>query len=118
MIFIPHGECLLWDWRILTVKISGDALTFIAYMVIPLLWGRFAYSLLIRYGAGWWFFILGGLFVFCCGMTHLTEIMVLEYPSWYWPDAIARDITGVVSILFIWYTWRMGLNTKNPEHIG
>ena len=33
--FMPHGHCLLWRPDLLMLHVGGDALTFIAYMLIP-----------------------------------------------------------------------------------
>jgi len=69
--------------------VVGNALSFIAYMLIPvtllyLVWRRkdLVYN---------WMFLLFGAFIALCGLTHLFHIIIFSYPVYY--------IQATVSIL-------------------
>ncbi|VUD48755.1 Phytochrome-like protein cph1 [Thalassocella blandensis] len=94
--FMPHGMCFLWKPEILWLNVISDALIALAYFSIPV-----AIFYFVRRRSDIKFsgiFILFGLFIFCCGVTHLFSI----YNVWngsYGLHGITKAVTALVSLL-------------------
>lgn len=96
--FVPHGECWLWDWRMILLQGGSDFLIAFAYYVISVLLVYILYKTrknpYIRSKA----LFLYALFIFSCGTTHVIDI-VLVYRPLYWTSGLVKLLTGIVSIL-------------------
>jgi hypothetical protein len=94
--FIPKGEALQQNGPILWAHIATDFLIGIAYVSITL-------SLLyIVKKAGHsipfsWVFVMFGLFIIACGVTHFMGVFVVWKP-WYWIEAAIQYFTVIVSL--------------------
>lgn len=90
-ILLPHGACWLWDWTLITIHAIPDAVTFLAYMSIPLVL-LYIYrtghlkSLAIAYPRLW---VLGMAFIFFCGLSHLGGVFEVWIGGtlYYWTGA-------------------------------
>lgn len=108
--FVPHGECWLWDWRMVTLHLISNGLIGVAYYSISSI---LFYILLktrenpyIRSRA----LTLYILFIFLCGTTHFSDIVTIYYPI-YWLDGLLKLITGIISILAMLETFRVASDT-------
>ena len=93
--FMPHGHCLLWRWDLLFLHVSGDALTFVAYSLIPL-----ALIKLVRKRDDLQFngiFLLFAAFIAFCGITHFMGLINIWH-GYYFIEGTFKFITGLVSI--------------------
>lgn len=97
-IFPPHAACWLWRWDIILLHVIGDALTAIAYYVIPtlLFYVTRKYTFDIRLKTILWIY---GIFIFLCGTTHVFDVLMV----WYIDETILlldgwlRIATGIFS---------------------
>lgn len=102
--FMPHGHCLLWRPDLLMLHVGGDALTFIAYMLIPAALVR-----LVRARDDLRFdrmFLMFAGFIFFCGATHLLDIINVWH-GYYYIHGIVKSLTGVISIMTAIMLWRL-----------
>lgn len=96
--FLPHGQCLLWESRALWLHVVSDSLIGLAYMAIPLIliyFTRKRHDLPFRN-----VFLLFGLFIISCGMTHFMEVWTLWTPS-YWLSGVVKAFTAFVSLITV-----------------
>lgn len=95
--YMPHGYCLLWQPELLWMHVIPDIITGIAYFTIPA-------SLLIiliqkkQKIPFHWVFIMFGLFIVLCGITHFASVIVLWYP-YYYLQGLLKTLTAGVSIV-------------------
>ena len=102
--FMPHGHCLLWRPDLLLLHVGGDALTFIAYMLIPAALIRLVRARDdLRFD---WMFLMFAGFIFFCGATHVLGI-VNVWHGYYYIHGIVKTLTGVISILTAIMLWRL-----------
>lgn len=101
--FMPHGHCYFWKAEVLWTNIIGDGLTVIAYYTIPFVLVFYAkkrklpeLNLVL---------LLFGLFIFCCGTTHVIDIITVWVPS-YRLEGLVKIITGLISVLTAIYLIR------------
>ncbi|KTD26110.1 two-component sensor histidine kinase [Legionella lansingensis] len=100
--FMPHGMCLLWKPAILWTMVIGNAVTALAYFIIPI---ALIYLILKRRDIGFkWMFVLFGLFILACGLTHVMSIVTLWKPM-YGLEALVLAFTGIVSLLTAILIW-------------
>ncbi len=92
--FTPHASCIT-DPGVIAQHIVGDLLTALVYFLIPLVLFRIAWR--SRFTLNYLFFWFG-LFILCCGMTHLMDIVVLYYPLYVLQGWI-KILTGIVSVV-------------------
>jgi len=93
--FLPHGICIAWQPNLLALHVVSDALIAAAYFSIP-----FALFYFVRHRRDLpfhWVFILFGVFITSCGMTHLIDIWTLWRPD-YWLEGIVKAITALASV--------------------
>jgi serine phosphatase RsbU (regulator of sigma subunit)/anti-sigma regulatory factor (Ser/Thr protein kinase) len=93
--FMPHGTCFLWNFNVLALHVTSDAVIALAYFSIPagLIWfARRRPDLPFR--ALFWMF---GIFIVSCGLTHVMSIWVIWHPD-YWLEGIVKAVTAVASI--------------------
>ncbi|MEC7754855.1 PAS domain-containing protein [Roseivirga sp. UBA1976] len=93
--FMPHGHCYFWEKEILIPIVIGDGLTFISYMLIPVVLWRYVKA---RNDLKFSFvFKAFAAFIFFCGIGHLVDIVNIWEP-YYRVSAITKMCTGLVSL--------------------
>ena len=93
--FMPHGHCYFWRPEIVWLHVTSDALTALAYFIIP-----FVLVHLVRQRRDLvfnWMFMLFGLFILACGATHLMSILTLWHPV-YRLEGVVKAITALASV--------------------
>jgi PAS domain S-box-containing protein len=94
--FVPHGICILWDVRLVSLHIVMDLLIGLSYIVIAAALVLLVIRLRRRLPFHWTFLAFGG-FIFFCGMTHFVAIIVLYQPI-YWFDGLVKALTALASV--------------------
>ncbi len=92
---MPHGYCYLWNTRLVWLHVLSDGLIALAYLAIPmvLLWFvRKRRDLPFS-----WMFLLFGVFIVACGLTHVMEIWNLWHAD-YWLAGAVKAITAAASV--------------------
>ncbi|MCK9605009.1 MAG: EAL domain-containing protein [Methylomonas sp.] len=99
---IPHGYCLKWNPLLLWTLVGSDSIIAVSYFSIPFaLWYFTQKRADIR---NRWLFILFGLFIVACGITHFLDVLTIWRPN-YWANAIAKAATAGLSFgtaVIIW----------------
>ncbi|HAA53797.1 MAG TPA: hypothetical protein DCE42_03540 [Myxococcales bacterium] len=95
--FPARWYCGTWSELLGWTHITSDVLIFLAYMTIPILLGFFAKK---KQGAIPFphVLVLFALFIFCCGLTHLTEAIIFWNPIYRFAGLL-KAITAGVSVL-------------------
>jgi signal transduction histidine kinase len=94
--FAPHGFCYQWDWRLIVLHACSDALIATAYMSIPV---TLLYFVRQRRDLPFhWIFVLFGVFIVACGLTHVMEIWTLWHAN-YWISGTLKAVTALSSVL-------------------
>ena len=93
--FIPHGHCFLWNPAILWTQVLSNGAIAVSYVAIS---GTLAYLVhhlreSIPYRG---MYLAFGAFIVLCGVTHMTDVLVVWKPA-YWLDSAIRIATAVVS---------------------
>ncbi|WP_456114957.1 hypothetical protein [Shewanella psychropiezotolerans] len=109
--FMPHGMCYLWQPGILWTSLISDVVTALAYFSITI-----AVIVFVRNRKDLpypWFFLLAGSVIFlACGISHLTNAMVIWEPI-YGISSIVKVITAVALLttgVVIWFLLPFFLN--------
>jgi signal transduction histidine kinase/ActR/RegA family two-component response regulator len=93
--FMPHGHCYLWKPALLWLNAGTDGLIFLSYLAIS---GMLVYMVLrLRTIPFNNIYLLFGIFIFACGLTHLMEIVNIWVPS-YWLAGLVKLITAIASL--------------------
>ena len=93
--FVPHGYCIQWNWQLMLLHIVSDALIAIAYMSIPV---TLVYFVRQRKDLPFhWIFMLFGIFIVACGLTHVMEIWTLWHAN-YWLSGAIKGVTAAASV--------------------
>lgn len=101
--FMPHGMCYLWRPGVLWLHVASDALTGMAYWMIPPFLGLLvlrsraigadsAVELPFR-GV----FLAFGVFIVACGATHFIAVWTVWQPV-YWLSGGMKALTAVASV--------------------
>ena len=94
--FLPHGFCYQWNTPLLAVHVGSDLLIGLAYVVISV-----ALAVLVHRARRdipfSKLFVMFGLFIVACGMTHFMEIWTLWQPV-YWVSGAVKVVTAVASV--------------------
>src|SRR5215831_13789611 len=93
--FRPHGYCYLWNTNLVWLHVISDALIALSYFAIPavLVWFvRKRRDLPFN-----WMFMLFGVFIVACGMTHVMEIWTLWHAD-YWISGSVKVVTAISSV--------------------
>ncbi|NJM07246.1 response regulator [Candidatus Gracilibacteria bacterium] len=93
--FVPHGICILWDPRLVSLHLVMDLLIGLSYIVIAAALVFLVIRLRRRLPFHWTFLAFGG-FIFFCGTTHFVAIVVLYEPI-YWFDGLMKALTALAS---------------------
>ncbi|WP_081699613.1 response regulator [Picosynechococcus sp. NKBG15041c] len=92
--YMPHGNCYLWQTPLVGLHLVANALTAIAYFSIPIMLVYF-----VRKRQNMPFsrvFLLFSAFITACGVGHLLDMVTLWFPI-YWIDGFERSFTALVS---------------------
>lgn len=98
--FTPHGFCLNFDPPLLALTVLGDALTGLAYLLIPLQLLVIAHRARTRrlvISGERWVLMMFASFILLCGIHHLLEIVLL-WRALYWLAAAEGVLQGAVSL--------------------
>ena len=115
--FMPHGHCYFWRPEMVWLHALSDGLIALAYFAIP-----FSIVSFVRRRRDLEFkplFVMFGVFILSCGVTHLLSIWTIWYPA-YWLDGVVKAFTAVVSLLTAWAFWRMiphALELPSPSQL-
>jgi signal transduction histidine kinase/CheY-like chemotaxis protein len=94
-IFMPHGQCFLWQPGVLWLNVGSDVVIMAAYYIISV---SLFYLLYKRSDVPFrWMFVLFGLFIFACGTTHLLGAWTVWYPD-YWTEGAVKAATATLSL--------------------
>jgi signal transduction histidine kinase len=92
---LPHGFCFTWIPALLWLHVISDALIGLAYVSIPVtLWGFVRRRTDLPFN---WMFLLFGLFIVSCGLTHFMAIWTVWHPD-YWLDGSVKAFTAAASV--------------------
>lgn len=94
-VYMPHGNCYLWQTPLVGLHVSSDLTIAIAYYSIPI-----TLFILVRQRRDLpfaWLFLLFSAFILSCGTTHILEIWTLWHPD-YWLSGGLKALTAGVSI--------------------
>jgi PAS domain S-box-containing protein len=92
--FMPHAFCLR-DASLIRLHLSSDAVIAASYFAIPI-----ALTLLVRKRRDLGFssmFLLFGVFILGCGITHVLGVVTLWYPI-YRVDGVIKAMTALASM--------------------
>ena len=93
--FPPRWHCGTWDPFHGWLHIVSDLIIWLAYMAIPVLLIYFVTKKKsVPFHA---IFVLFGLFILCCGFTHLAEAVMFWWPA-YRLMGLLKAVTSVVSV--------------------
>jgi signal transduction histidine kinase/CheY-like chemotaxis protein len=93
--FLPHGMCYTWNPSLIGLHVVSDTLIGIAYFSIPI---TLLYFILKRRDLPFnWMFLLFGLFIVACGLTHWMDVLTLWQP-YYWLSGTIKAITAAASV--------------------
>jgi len=94
--FTPHGYCYLWNRGLVWLHVISDTLMALSYFMIPAALAWFVRKRRdLPYG---WMFILLGVFMVGCGMTHAMEVWNLWHAQ-YWLAGVIKAFTGGISVV-------------------
>lgn len=99
--FMPSMQCIKADPLVVTARLVGDGMFFLAYMAIPWLLRRYRAEAGLSLALG--SRVVAGFmaFIFFCGISHLDDILMLWWPARR-ADAVVRLAGGVVSLSVAW----------------
>ncbi|MEZ4705252.1 MAG: hypothetical protein R3A11_08720 [Bdellovibrionota bacterium] len=93
--FMPHGHCYYWKPGLVWLHVLSDLVIAVSYFMIPLI---LVYFILKKKTLPFYrVFYMFGLFILCCGTTHVMQIWTLWHPT-YWLSGTIKAITALVSI--------------------
>ncbi|MGJ0516891.1 MAG: EAL domain-containing protein [Methylomicrobium sp.] len=101
---IPHGFCLKWNPLLLWTLVASDAVITVSYFSIPFAIWFFAQRRPDVYHRG--LFVLFGLFIIACGITHLFDVLIIWRPH-YWMNALAKAFSAIISLGAAIVLWRI-----------
>src|SRR6266404_5096723 len=93
--FIPHGHCFLWNPGIVWTQVVSNGTIALSYVAISSTLAYLVYQLreAIPYRG---MYLAFGAFIVLCGITHMSDVLVIWKPA-YWLDSAIRIATAVVS---------------------
>ncbi|MBV9784763.1 MAG: hypothetical protein JO264_13220 [Acidisphaera sp.] len=98
--FAPHGFCLNFEPSLLALTVVGDALTALAYVLIPIqllaIVRRAGMRRLVISGERW-VLVMFASFILLCGLHHALQIVLLWH-AFYWLDSWEGLLQGSVSL--------------------
>ena len=101
---LPHGFCFSWQKDLVLLHVVANMLIAIAYFTIPVtLWAFVRRRSDLSFGP---IFVMFGVFIMACGITHVMDVWTLWYPD-FWIDGWLRLITAGVSIATAVMLWQL-----------
>ncbi|TQV77857.1 sensor histidine kinase [Denitrobaculum tricleocarpae] len=100
--FVPHGYCLAWRPDLIAIHALSDGVIALSYFSIPI-----ALILLLNKREDLAFkrtFGLFALFIFSCGVTHLTAMIMLWEP-YYGAQGMVKAVTAMISVVTAISLW-------------
>lgn len=94
--YLNRAQSMLQEKDLIAVTTFGDSLTAFNYLVIGIMF--IAFFVRIQANAHAKIFLLFGMFIFLCGVTHVFDVMSI-WVTYYWVDALFGNLTAVVSFL-------------------
>ncbi|MEQ8469518.1 sensor histidine kinase [Coleofasciculus sp. E1-EBD-02] len=94
-LFMPHGNCYLWQPGLVWLHVLSDAFIALAYASIPLTLIYFVYQR--RNLPFSRIFLMFAAFIIACGMTHAMAIWTIWHPD-YWLSGLIKAITALISV--------------------
>ncbi len=104
--FAPHGVCLLWRPDLVAMHAIGDALTALAYLIIP---AAILYFVRRRPDLGPEQLRVGALFsafILACALTHIAGFVTLWEPL-YGLQGLIKMGTAAISLATAWAIWAL-----------
>ncbi|MDQ6683574.1 MAG: PAS domain-containing protein [Pseudomonadota bacterium] len=93
--FLPHGYCFTWIPALLWLHVVSDTLIALAYLSIPI---TLVYFVKRRRDLPFgWVFVLFGIFIVACGMTHAMDVWTI-WNADYWLAGGVKAITAAASV--------------------
>lgn len=92
---MPHGFCYLWNPGLVWLHAISDSLIALSYFAIPVILVRFVRKR--RDVPFSWMFVLFGIFIVACGLTHAMEVWNLWHAD-YWLSGAVKAVTAVASV--------------------
>ena len=95
--FSPHGDCFLWNQKLLILFVGSDTSIGLSYIVIS---ATLAYLVAkVRQSLPFqWVFLAFGTFIVACGGTHFLDVWTLWVPI-YWLAGTVKLLTAIASII-------------------
>src|SRR5579862_1196792 len=94
--FMSHGNCYLWNRKLITLHLLSDLIIGVSYVAISL-----TLLYLVRRARRdmpfHWMFIAFGEFIIACGATHFMEVWTLWTPV-YWLSGAVKVVTALASV--------------------
>ncbi len=114
---MPHGHCYFWSQDILWLHVVSNGLIALAYFAIP--FGLFYFVKKRKDLIYKSVFILFGMFIIFCGLTHVMSIVTIWKPYYYF-EGVLLLLTGIVSMATAIVLFRMipeALYLPNPQEL-
>ena len=102
--FMPHGHCYLWQPGVLWLHVVSDALIALAYFSIPV---ALLYFVRRRRSMAFdWIFVMFGVFICACGITHVFDVVTVWYPV-YRLMGLSKAFTAAASLFTAASLWKI-----------
>jgi len=101
--FLPHGHCYMWTPGILWMHVIADVAIAMAYFAIPFVLVYIARRRRDLPFTG--MLLCFGIFIVCCGLTHLMDIWNVWHTD-YWLEGIIKVATAAASVPTAITLWR------------
>ncbi len=115
--YLPHAVCYAEDPSLIATHVGADAVIALSYFSIPL---AILYFIKERPEIEFrWIANLFILFIFWCGVTHVTSLVTTWYPI-YGIQATVKLMTALASVLtaiMIWYIMPKALALPSPADL-
>ncbi|MCQ8127119.1 EAL domain-containing protein [Methylomonas rivi] len=114
---VPHGFCLKWNPLLLWTLVGSDSVIAVSYFSIPFALWYFTQKRADIHNR--WLFILFGLFIVACGITHLLDVVTIWRPN-YWANALAKVLTAGLSFgtaVIIWLKMPQALLAPSVQQV-
>lgn len=101
--FLPHGHCYMWTPGVLWMNVLADILIAMAYFAIAFVLIQVARR---RRDLPFnWLLAAFGIFIVCCGLTHVMHVWNVWHTS-YWLEGAVKVITAAASVPTALLLWR------------
>ncbi len=111
--YSSRGSCWFWNKYLISLHAIPDLITFLCYMLIPLIIYHIYYkgklsSLASFYPKLWW---SGGCFIFFCGLTRLGAFGEIWLGgAFYYFTGFNKLLMALSSVIFVVMFWKERLN--------